>query len=190
MVDGRVIIQSQEAWAPAGGKEFPAGSLLSLDLAQLKANPARLKPTLIYKPGPREALGGAAASKDMLLVSILDNVRGRTLVYRPGPNGSWTRSALELPDNSTLAITDTSRTDNQAILAVTSFLTPPSLWLADAATGKAREIMGIQRGACFSAREEMRAEVQRYIVSAFHASAQALAHSRWTGTSPRAARAR
>ena len=141
MVDGRVIIQSQETWAPAGGKEFPAGSLLSLDLAQLKANPARLKPTLIYKPGPREALGGAAASKDMLLVSILDNVRGRTLVYRPGPNGSWTRSALELPDNSTLAITDTSRTDNQAILAVTSFLTPPSLWLADATTGKAREIM-------------------------------------------------
>jgi len=142
LVEGRVIIQSQEAWSPVGtGKHFPAGSLLSVNLAQLKANPARLNPTLIYKPASREALQGAAAAKDMLLVSVLDNVRGRTLVYRPGPKDSWTRSALELPDNSTLAITDTSRTDNQAILAVTSFLTPPSLWLADAATGKAREIM-------------------------------------------------
>ncbi|MFL6753999.1 MAG: prolyl oligopeptidase family serine peptidase [Sphingomicrobium sp.] len=142
LVDGRVIIQSQEAWSPAGsGEHFPAGSLLSVSLAQVRANPARLNPTLIYKPGSREALQGAAAAKDMLLVSVLDNVRGRTLVYRPGPNGTWTRSALELPDNSTLSITDTSRTDNQAILAVTSFLTPPSLWLADAATGKAREIM-------------------------------------------------
>ncbi|MFL6777197.1 MAG: prolyl oligopeptidase family serine peptidase [Sphingomicrobium sp.] len=142
LVDGRVIIQSQEAWSPAGsGEHFPAGSLLSVSLAQVRANPARLNPTLIYKPGSREALQGAAAAKDMLLVSVLDNVRGRTLVYRPGPNSTWTRSALELPDNSTLSITDTSRTDNQAILAVTSFLTPPSLWLADAATGKAREIM-------------------------------------------------
>jgi prolyl oligopeptidase len=137
-----VIVQSQEAWSPSGtGKHFPAGTLLSIDLAQLKANPAHLKPTLIYAPGPREALQGAAASKDMLLVSILDNVRGRTLLFRPDKNGGWIRSALDLPDNSTIAISDTSRTDNQAILAVTSFLTPPSLWLADASTGKAREIM-------------------------------------------------
>jgi prolyl oligopeptidase len=142
LVEGRVIIQSQETWSPAGtGKHFAAGSLLSVDLAQLKANPAHLEPTLIYAPGPREALQGAAAAKDVLLVSILDNVRGRTLLFRPGKDGGWTRSALELPDNSSIGITDTSRTDNQAILAVTSFLTPPSLWLADASTGKAREIM-------------------------------------------------
>ena len=140
MVGGRAIIQSQEAWS-AGGQQFPAGSLLSVDLAQLKANPAKLKPTLIYSPGPREALQGASAAKGTLLVSILDNVRGRTLVFTPGANGSWTRSAMELPDNSTLAIIDTSRKDNQALVAVTNFLTPPSLWLADAGTGNVREIM-------------------------------------------------
>jgi len=142
LVDGRVIIQSQEDWAPVGsGKHFPAGSLLSVDLAQLRSKPARLRPTLIYKPAAREALQGAVAAKDMLLVSILDNVRGRTLVFRPGPNGSWKRSALDLPDNSTIGFSDASRTDNQAILTVTSFLTPPSLWLVDAATGKTSEIM-------------------------------------------------
>jgi prolyl oligopeptidase len=142
LVDGRVIIQSQEEWSPAGtGKHFPAGTLLSVDLAQLKADPTRLEPTLIYKPGPREALQGASAAKDVLLVSTLDNVRGRTLVYKPGRSGSWTRSALELPDNSSIGIADTSRSDNQAILAVTSFLAPPSLWLADAGSGKSSKIM-------------------------------------------------
>jgi prolyl oligopeptidase len=142
LVDGRVIIQSQEGWSPAGtGKHFPAGTLLSVDLAQLKADPTRLEPTLIYKPGPREALQGASAAKDVLLVSTLDNVRGRTLVYKPGRSGSWTRSALELPDNSSIGIADTSRSDNQAILAVTSFLAPPSLWLADAGSGKSSKIM-------------------------------------------------
>ena len=140
MVEGRVIIRSQEAWT-AGGKKFPAGSLLSVDLAQLKADPAHLKPTLIYQPGPREAFDDASASKDMLLVSILDNVRGRTFVYRPGPKGSWTRSPLDLPDNSTVGIAAASNADNQALLTVTNFLTPPSLWLADAGTGEVKQIM-------------------------------------------------
>jgi prolyl oligopeptidase len=142
MLDGRVIIQSREDWTPAkGGKTFPAGSLLAVDLAQLRANPAHLKPTLIYAPGPREALEGATASRGVLLVSILDNVRGRTLLFTPGPNGSWSRSALDLPDNSTIGIADTSHKDDQALLTVTSFLTPPSLWLADASKGTASEIM-------------------------------------------------
>lgn len=142
MVDGRVIIQSQEAWSPSGtGKKYPAGSLLSVDLAQLRANPQHLKPTLIYSPGPREALEGASAAKGALLVSILDNVRGRTLVFKPKAGGGWSRSSLDLPDNSTIAIGDTSHTDNQAFLAVTNFLTPPSLYLADAGTGEVKEIM-------------------------------------------------
>jgi len=142
MVEGRVIIQSQETWSPAGsGKDYPAGSLFSVDLAQLKANPARLKPTLIYTPGPREALQDASAAKGALLVSILDNVRGRTLVFKPGPNGSWTRSDLDLPDNSTVTVADVSSRSDQAFIAVTNFLTPPSLWLADAGSGDVRQIM-------------------------------------------------
>ena len=142
MIDGRVIIQSQEAWSPAGtGKHFPAGSLLSVDLAQLRADPAHLRPTLIYAPGERESLQGASAAKDVLLVSVLDNVRGRTLLFRPGANGTWTRSALELPDNSSVDVADASHADDSALLTVTNFLTPPSLWLADAAKGTASEIM-------------------------------------------------
>jgi prolyl oligopeptidase len=141
MVEGRVIIQSQEDWTPTDTtKAFPAGSLLAVDLAQLLANPARLRPTLIYAPAAREALQGADATKGMLIASILDNVRARTLLFRPGPNGSWTRSSLDLPDNSTISVADASNTDDRALLTVTGFLTPPSQWLADAGKGTARQI--------------------------------------------------
>ncbi|MEA2906683.1 MAG: prolyl oligopeptidase, partial [Alphaproteobacteria bacterium] len=57
-----------------------------------------------------------------------------------GPNGTWRRSALALPDNSSVGVVDASRTDDRALISVTSFLTPPSLWLADAGTGQARQI--------------------------------------------------
>ena len=141
MVDGRVIIQTQEEWKPAGAaRAFPAGSLLSVNYADLRANPARLKPTLIYTPGPREALEGATAARDVLLVSALDNVRGRTLLFTPTRTG-WKRQAMELPDNATIGVVSANSKDNRALIGVTSFLVPPSLWLADAATGEAHEIM-------------------------------------------------
>jgi len=140
MVAGRVIIHNREQWT-AGGHSFPAGSVLAVDAAQLKANPAHLKPTLVYAPTAREALQSVSSSKDMLLVDILDNVRGRTLVFRPGANGAWTRAALDLPENSTVGVAATSSRDDKALITVTNFLTPPSLWLADAAAGTTREIM-------------------------------------------------
>ena len=141
MVDGRVIAQLDEDWTPAaGGKTFAAGSLVSMDLAQLKADPAHPKPSLIYAPGPREALEGESSSKNVLLVSTLDNVRGRTLLFTPTAKG-WTRKAMDLPDNSTLFVSSASNRSDQALVGVTNFLTPPSLWLADAATGSAHQIM-------------------------------------------------
>ena len=142
LVDGRLIIRSQEPWTPAGSHaHFAAGTLLALDLVQVKSDPAHPKPKLVYAPAPHEALEDATAAKDVLLVSALDNVRGRTMVFRPGPNDTWTHSNLELPDNSTLSVADASRTGNEALVTVTSFLTPPSLWLADAERGTAREII-------------------------------------------------
>jgi prolyl oligopeptidase len=141
LIEGRVVIETREDWKPAGSRTaFPAGALLSADLTQLRADPAHPKPSLIYAAGPREALQGVAASKGRLLVSILDNVRGRTLVFTPGAKGTWQRSALRLPDNSTVSLIDASQTDDRALLGVTNFLTPPSLWLADAAALQAGQI--------------------------------------------------
>jgi prolyl oligopeptidase len=142
LVGGRVISQLDEDWTPAGSKtRFDAGSLVSLDLAALKADPAHPRPTLIYAPSAREALQGVSSSKNVLLVSTLDNVRGRTLLFKPDASGKWTHTTMDLPDNSTLFVADTSATDDQALIGVTSFLEPPSLYLADAAKGSARRIM-------------------------------------------------
>jgi prolyl oligopeptidase len=143
MVDGRVIGSLDEDWTPAGSpnRHFTAGSIVSLDLAQLKADPAHPKASLIYAPGPREALQGVTSTKNILMVSTLDNVRGRTLLFTPTANGKWKRTAMDVPDNSTVFISSASNNDDQAMIGVTNFLTPPSLYLADAAKGTAHQIM-------------------------------------------------
>jgi prolyl oligopeptidase len=139
LVDGRVIIQLDEAWT-AGGASFPAGSLAQVDLAAAEADPADLHPRLVWAPGPRESLEGVDSTRDKLLVSTLDNVRGRAWVFSPTADGGWTRARLDLPDNLTVGFAATDHKSNLAFVSASGFLTPNGLWLGDAATGSLAEV--------------------------------------------------
>lgn len=134
-VAGRLIVSLKQDWKPAGGKTFPQGCLVSLDLAAATAEPERLRPALVYAPGPREAFVGASATRRHLLVTILDNVKGRAYAYAPLPGGKWSRRQLKLPDNASIQLVNANRHGDLAFLSVTGFLTPSSLWLADLKSG-------------------------------------------------------
>jgi prolyl oligopeptidase len=142
MVDGKLIVSLEEDWSP-GDLAFKSGSLLSLDVAALTADPAHLKPVAIYVPGPREALDAARATKDRLVVTTYDNVRGRVFVYRPDKGGRWTQRKLDLPDNATVGIADTELHSDLAFVDVTGFLQPNSLWLVDASNGGLSEVKAL-----------------------------------------------
>ena len=141
MVNGRVIVEAKEDWRPAGSSTtIPAGSLVALDLALLRADPGHLKPTLITTAGPREALEGVDVTRDNVIATMLDNVRGRLVRFTPTAKGGWRRSVLKLPDNSSIGVAHTTDHDNRALVQVTSFLVPPSQWFVDTSTGAAHEI--------------------------------------------------
>jgi prolyl oligopeptidase len=135
LVGGRLIVNLREGWTTADGATFPQGSLVSIDLVAAMAAPGRLRPTLVYAPGPREAFEHAAATRGHLLVSVLDNVKGRLYVYAPEPAGRWSRRRIALPDNVSIQIVNADLHSDWAFVSVTGFLTPTSLWLADLATG-------------------------------------------------------
>jgi len=128
LVAGRILVQLNEAWS-ADGQDFTAGSLIELDLDATKADPAHPHPKLIWAPGPRESLEGVAATRDRLLITTLDNVRGRAFEYTPVAGGGWTHVRLNLPDNLTLGIADTDRRSNLAFLSASGFLDPNGLYL-------------------------------------------------------------
>jgi len=131
LVDGRVVVSLAEDWLVAGTR-YPQGALVAFDLQAAAQDPAHPRPVLLYSPGPRESLGGVAATRDALVVSTLDNVRGRGWVYHPDPQGPWRQTRLDLPDNATIAIVDADLHGSDAFLSVASFLQPSSLWLLDA----------------------------------------------------------
>ncbi|MES2045607.1 MAG: prolyl oligopeptidase family serine peptidase [Pseudomonadota bacterium] len=134
LVDGRVIVQLDEAWS-AGGVSLPSGSVAELDLAALKAAPGALRPKLIWAPGPRDSLDGVRTTKGKLLISTLENVRGRAWVYTPRAGGGWTSTRLALPDNLDVSYGATDDNSDLAFVSIAGFLTPSTLYLADTAAG-------------------------------------------------------
>ena len=134
MVGGKVIALLRQDWT-AGGKRFPAGSLVSINSARMKADPGNLAATFVFEPGPREAFDGVTATSDQLLVSTYQNVNGRVIAFTPTSAGTWTRQPLKLPDNMTTGLVSANRIGTESFIAVTGFLRPSSLWIADAGDG-------------------------------------------------------
>ncbi len=134
MVDGQVIVKLSEAWNE-GTTHIRTGSLASFDLAKAATDPSHLAPVAVFEPGPRESVENAAATRDRLVASIYENVRGRTYVFARGASGAWTRTRLPLPDNLATTVTDADVHGNDAFVNVAGFLTPSSVWLADAHAG-------------------------------------------------------
>ncbi len=60
-------------------------------------------------------------------------MQGRAYVCTRAADGTWSRHKLAIPDNQTVNIETASSTNDQFFLSITSFLTPPSLMLGDAA---------------------------------------------------------
>jgi prolyl oligopeptidase len=131
MVDGQLIVKLSEPWNE-GATHIRTGSLAAFDLAKAAATPERLSPVAVFEPGPRESVGGASATRDRLVATVYENVRGRAFVFTRAANGLWTRAPLPLPDNLAVSIADVNLNGTEALLNVAGFLTPSSVWLADA----------------------------------------------------------
>ncbi len=131
LVSGRLLVKLNQSWT-SEGRTFASGALVSIDLQAASADPAHLRPALVYAPDSREALGDVAATRSKLIVTILRNVKGRGLIYTPEREGEWSHRTLALPDNASLDVVASDLHSDQAFLSVTGFLTPSSLWLVDA----------------------------------------------------------
>jgi prolyl oligopeptidase len=142
LVDGRVIVSLDEAWT-AGGRTFAPGSIAAVDLAAVKADPGDLHPTLVWARGPREAAGDIASTRDTLLLSRLDNVRGRAFVYRPAEGGGWTDMRLDLPDNLSVDLGSADPRSDLAFINTSGFVDPSTLWLADTASGHVEKVKSL-----------------------------------------------
>ena len=139
LVGGQLVFTLQEDWAGQGLKQ---GDLAAIDLAALKADPAAARATLILRPTAAQSVEDINISRNKLIVGLLENVTGQALVFTPGAEG-WTRRRLDLPANVTIGVGSASERDDRVFFSVAGYLTPSTLWLADAASGQVEMIKSL-----------------------------------------------
>jgi prolyl oligopeptidase len=138
-VSGQVAVTLEQDWPEAGFKE---GDLVALDLAELKSDPGHPKARLVLRPTQSQAVEQVATTRDRLVVGLLDNVKGQVLSFARTGQG-WTSTKLDLPADSTIQISSAADQNDRLILDVTSFLTPSTQWLADAASGSPEKLKSL-----------------------------------------------
>ncbi|SFN76865.1 prolyl oligopeptidase [Bradyrhizobium sp. Rc3b] len=131
LVAGRLLVKLDEEWSRHGDISFAAGSLISYDLAEWKQDPLRAKASLVFQPGPRQALSGLSATKNLLILTILENVQSKALIYKYD-QGVWAATPIPLPEHTNVSLSAASDEADQAMFTVSSYLRLTSVWYFDA----------------------------------------------------------
>jgi prolyl oligopeptidase len=128
-VAGQLVFSLEEDW-----REHRAGSLVSLDLDACLADAAGAVPRPVAVPGPRESIEDVATTGTGLLATLYRNVQGSAVAYR-FEAGRWVPHELPLPQQASVHVVATCDRDDRAFVDVAGFLTPNTLFLADALAG-------------------------------------------------------
>jgi len=122
----QVIVYVHEPWN-VGGTTWEPGSLVATTIDDFVTFKRNLK--LVMSPGPRETIESVSATRDYLLLDVLNNVCGELRRYRH-TNGAWTIQKIRAPAMGSVDVISTSTTSNRFFFTYTSFLQPTTLYLA------------------------------------------------------------
>jgi prolyl oligopeptidase len=131
----RLLVYVRSPW-DVGGTAHPGGSLLDIDFAEFLAGARSFRSVL--QPGERETIRGVSTTRDYLLVSMLNNVRGELRRYRYS-DGLWTHETVPAPELGSISINATSPFTNRYFFSYSGFTQPNTLYVADE-DGSVREV--------------------------------------------------
>ncbi|KQX01946.1 prolyl oligopeptidase [Massilia sp. Root418] len=128
-VRDQLIIELRSEWT-VNGAVYPQGALLAADFRRYMQGEREL--AVLFVPTPTSSLDGVSATRSALLLNELDNVKNRIVELRH-VDGAWQRRVVDAPAFGTLDASALDSIDSdQYFLSVTDFLTPTTLYLAQA----------------------------------------------------------
>ena len=135
LVRSQILVFVRTPWE-VGGRTWGTGSLIAMSVDDFLVGKKDFR--LVTEPGPRESVSGVSVSKDFVLVSVLNNVKGELRRYR-FEAGEWKFEKVPAPAMGTVAVAATSPYANGYFFSYTSFIQPTTLYFADEA-GAVKEV--------------------------------------------------
>jgi prolyl oligopeptidase len=128
----RLIVTLEEAWT-VGGHTYSSGSLLAIPLASATSAAPAIE--VIFTPNERQSIEDVEATRDGILVTGFDNVRGRLQRFTLR-NGAWRGEQVSLPPTGVVTLPSMSTSDARAFAVFEDFLTPPTLYALNGARAR------------------------------------------------------
>lgn len=123
-----LTLELREPWT-AGGKAYPAGSLLATEFDGFMAGKREFD--VLFEPTDSTSLASYSWTKSHLVLNVLDDVKNRLSVLTPTAQG-WKRGEfVGAPAFGTLGVSAVDDDESDAVwLTATDYLTPTTLSLA------------------------------------------------------------
>ncbi len=125
MFKDQLLISLRTDWKVAG-ITYPQGALLAIDLDDFLQGKRAFE--TLFEPSERVSLDTFATTRNRVVLTTLDNVRGRLYVVE-FEDRSWSRHEVPTPGMGSVEIESTSYGDDTWFFSYTDFLTPSTLFL-------------------------------------------------------------
>lgn len=128
ILNNQVILQLKSDWT-VNSTTYKTGTLLSLNFTELLKGNKDIQ--IIIEPDEFSSVAEVSTTKNKLLINLLTNVTSQLYIYS-FTNGKWTNQKVNTPDFGTISISATDELTDQYFLNFQNFITPSTLYLADA----------------------------------------------------------
>lgn len=136
LIDGQLLILLKSDWA-RDDQLLPQGALVSASIDSVVRGAANFQ--TLFEPTERTSLEGVSRTRTSVVINVLDNVISRLYRLRP-QDGAWEREPLDAPAPGAITVVSAEQQSDRLYFGYTDFLTPPSLFEADAQSGRSRRI--------------------------------------------------
>jgi prolyl oligopeptidase len=136
ITDGQLLVELKSDWAH-GERRYAQGALIAAAVDDfLDGEPVF---ETLFAPGPRSAIAQVVSTRNTVLVNTLDKVVSQVLRFHHDGSG-WHREELKVPSMGAINIVSTEDSSDRFYYNYTGFLTPSSLYEADALTNRHEQI--------------------------------------------------
>ena len=134
LLNDQLIVSLKSDWEVAG-YTFQQGDLISMNFTSLLKGNKSIQ--LIYRPDEFSSISGISATQNKLIVTLVTNVKSQMYIYTFA-NDDWKKEKVNAPDFGTIYTIDADEFSDTYFFNFTNFLTPTSLYIADASNNSVK----------------------------------------------------
>lgn len=139
ILKNQLIVELKSDWKVAD-KTFKSGSVVSLNFKELINGKKEVQ--LITEPDEFSSISEIATTKNFLQINVLTNVTSQLYLYA-FTNGKWSSQKVKAPDYGTIGLISTDEFTDRYFFRYENFVTPSTLYSADAGTNTFKAIKSL-----------------------------------------------